>query len=253
MFVFLSPTKTMKKPDLTGDYGNFTTPFFLQKAEELNSSLKKQNRADLGKLMKLSDKLAEQTWCNIQKWGTDELEKTPSVLTYQGTAFKNLNPQKWSNDIAKYAQENLIIFSGLYGVLRPYDLVENYRLEMGLKAGFLKEAMTLYVYWEPSLMKYLKPILENKMVINLASNEYFKTIQTISKVAKVINCAFFDKSGKEYKIIANYSKAARGSMASFIMAHKIKTINQLKKYNDLNYTFNAEMSDSQNLVFTRNR
>ena len=91
MYVFLSPTKTMKKPDLSVDFDNFTTPFFLQKAEELNSSLKKQNRADLGKLMKLSDKLAEQTWCNIQKWGTDDLEKTPAVLTYQGTAFKNLN------------------------------------------------------------------------------------------------------------------------------------------------------------------
>jgi cytoplasmic iron level regulating protein YaaA (DUF328/UPF0246 family) len=91
------------------------------------------------------------------------------------------------------------------------------------------------------------------MVINLASNEYFKTIHTISKVAKVINCTFFEKSGKEYKIIANYSKAARGSMASYIMAHKIKNINQLKEYNDLNYTFHAEMSDSQNIVFTRNR
>ena len=123
---------------------------------------------------------------------------------------------------------------------------------MGLKAGFLKEAMTLYFYLESSLMKYLKPILENKMVINLASNEYFKTIHTISKVAKVIDCTFFEKSGKEYKIIANYSKAARGSMASFIMSHKIKTISQLKKYNGLNYTFNSEMSDSKNLVFTRN-
>ena len=75
---------------------------------------------------------------------------------------------------------------------------------------------------------------------------------TISKVAKVIDCTFFEKSGKEYKIIANYSKAARGSMASFIMSHKIKTISQLKKYNGLNYTFNSEMSDSKNLVFSRN-
>ena len=138
MYILLSPAKTMIQPFF--EFNSFETskPYFNNNAKLLNAAIKKLSKKELQNLMKLSDNLADDTYYHLHKWGNNNDENHPAVLTYFGTAFKYLNAQNWSDDTAIYAQNNLMILSGLYGLLKPYDRVEKYRLEMGIKLNFLE-------------------------------------------------------------------------------------------------------------------
>ena len=251
MYVFISPTKTMKKSDITYDQELSSNPFFQNQANYLNNSLKTLDKEELKKIMKLSNQLGEDTFIDIKKWGQKNNIKYPAVFSYQGTAFQHLNPEKWSLNTCYYAQKYLIIISGLYGVLKPFDMIEKYRLEMGLKTSFLKGFSSLYNFWDVQIIKYLKNKINGDLIINLASNEYFKVFSKISKFSKIINCSFFEYNGDNFKIVANYSKAARGTMASFIINNQINKIDQLKEFNEMGYSFNKIQSDNQHFIFTR--
>jgi uncharacterized protein len=252
MYIILSPTKTMMQPKLEFKAIKASKPHFLSKAESINTFLKKLNKKELQKLMKLSDKLTEETFNKINEWGSSENYKYPAVLSYYGTAFKYLKAQEWSDDTANYAQNNLLILSGLYGILKPYDLVEKYRLEMGLKFKFLDGYTNLYDFWFKDIINYLTDFKTDKIIVNLASNEYIKVINKYSYFDKIINCTFLQNSNGKLKVVANHSKAARGSMANFVLQNKIKAPNKLKEFNDLGYLFNIDRSDNKNLVFVRN-
>ena len=251
MYILLSPAKTMIQPTL--EFKSFETskPYFDNNAKLLNAAIKKLSKKELQNLMKLSDKLADDTFYHLHKWGNNNDENRPAVLTYFGTAFKYLNAQNWNDDTAIYAQNNLMILSGLYGLLKPYDRVEKYRLEMGIKFNYLDGFKNLYDFWNQDIKNYLKEFKSDKTIINLASNEYIKMINKYQYFDKIINCIFLQNSNGKLKVIANHSKAARGSMASFILQNKITTPNQLKEYRDLNYQYNSINSDDLNLVFIK--
>lgn len=247
----MSPTKTMIQPSVELKSFENSKPYFKSKAELINSALRKINKKELQNLMKLSDNLADETYNNLHKWGNSNNEKYPAVLTYFGTAFKYLNAQNWSHDTSVYAQNHLMVLSGLYGLLKPYDMVEKYRLEMGLKFNFLDGFKNLYDFWKQDIINYLTDYKADKIIINLASNEYIKVVNKYQYFDKIINCTFLQNSNGKLKVIANHSKAARGSMAKFILKNKIEITKHLKEFNDLGYIYNNDISENNKLVFIR--
>ena len=251
MYILLSPTKTMIQPTIELKSFENSKPYFKSKAKLINSALRKLSKKELQNLMKLSDNLADETYCDLNEWGNSKNEKSSAVLTYFGTAFKYLNAQNWSDDTAFHAQSHLIILSGLYGLLKPYDRVEKYRLEMGLKFKLIDGFSNLYDFWNQDIINYLNEFNADKPIINLASNEYFKVINKYSYFDNIINCTFLEDSNGKLKVIANHSKAARGSMANFILQNKLTNPEQLKEYEELNYQYNSIKSDELNFVFTR--
>ncbi len=251
MYILLSPTKTMIQPSVEFKSFENSKPYFKSKAELINSALRKINKEELQTLMKLSDNLADETYNNLHEWGNINNEKYPAVLSYFGTAFKYLNAQNWSHDTAIYAQNHLMVLSGLYGLLKPYDMVEKYRLEMGLKFNSLAGFKNLYDFWKQDIINYLTEFKADKTIINLASNEYIKVVNKYQYFDKIINCTFLEDSNGKLKVIANHSKAARGSMANFILQNKITNPEQLKEYKELNYQYNSIKSDGLNFVFNR--
>ena len=251
MYILLSPAKTMIQPSVEIKSYENSMPFFKIKAKLIHSALTKLSKTELQNLMKLSNNLAEETYYNFNEWGKSNNNKYPAVLAYNGTAFKYLNPQNWSDDTSTYAQKHLIILSGLYGLLKPFDMVEKYRLEMGLKFNFLDGFKNLYEFWQQDVINYLTKFKSDKTIINLASNEYFKVFNKYQYFDQIINCTFLQKSNGKLKIVANHSKAARGSLADFILKNKITNPKQLKEYEELNYQYNSVQSDRLNFVFTR--
>ena len=251
MYILLSPTKTMTHPLVEYPSIKNSKPYFKNKSEIITKALENLSKKELQSLMKLSDKLADETYINLREWGRAMNKKYPAVLTYFGTAFKYLNAQNWSENTANYAQKHLLIISGLYGLLKPYDKVEKYRLEMGLKFNLIDGYTNLYDYWYEDIINYLNDFKGDKSIINLASNEYIKVVNRYQYFDKIINCTFLQNTNGKLKVIANHSKAARGSMASFILQNKITSINQLKEYNELNYQYSSAKSDDLNLFFTR--
>ena len=137
MYILLSPTKTMNLAKSDSKNIHYSTPFFKKESNYLVQILKKIKMDELKIQMKLSEKLMIETFNDIKKWGEESNQKQPAVLAYQGTAFKNLNPLNWSLETNKFAQKYLLIISGLYGILKPFDLIEKYRLEIGLKFNYI--------------------------------------------------------------------------------------------------------------------
>jgi cytoplasmic iron level regulating protein YaaA (DUF328/UPF0246 family) len=225
-------------------------PFFQKEAIHIHQLLKGFSKQKIKALMKLSENLNVQTINDIQLWDSEKSYKTPAVYAYQGTSFKYLEPQKWKLSDANYAQNHLLILSGLYGVLRPFDLINKYRLEMGLKFQ-IESNKSLTQFWEDKMTTYFNSFNENKFVINLASKEYSNVLETSSLNSTIIDCVFYEKSNNSFKVIGNYSKAARGSMANFIVKNKLERIEDLKEFSELGYNFLSNESINTKLVFIR--
>ena len=200
--------------------------------------------------MKLSENLNVQTINDIQLWDSEKSYKTPAVYAYQGTSFKYLEPLKWKLSDADYAQNHLLILSGLYGVLRPFDWINKYRLEMGLKFQ-LDSSKNLTQFWKDKITKYFNSFEQDKFIINLASKEYSNVLTNTSLNSTIIDCVFYEKSKNSLKVVGSYSKAARGSMANFIVKNKLESIEDLERFSELGYNFLSEESSNTKLVFVR--
>ena len=200
--------------------------------------------------MKLSENLNVQTINDIQLWDSEKSYKTPAVYAYQGTSFKYLEPLKWKLSDADYAQNHLLILSGLYGVLRPFDWINKYRLEMGLKFQ-LDSSKNLTQFLKDKITKYFNSFEQDKFIINLASKEYSNVLTNTSLNSTIIDCVFYEKSKNSLKVVGSYSKAARGSMANFIVKNKLESIEDLERFNELGYNFLSEESSNTKLVFVR--
>jgi cytoplasmic iron level regulating protein YaaA (DUF328/UPF0246 family) len=200
--------------------------------------------------MKLSENLNVQTINDIQLWDSEKSYKTPAVYAYQGTSFKFLEPLKWKLSDADYAQNHLLIFSGLYGVLRPFDWINKYRLEMGLKFQ-LDSSKNLTQFWKDKITKYFNSFEQDKFIINLASKEYSNVLTNTSLNSTIIDCVFYEKSKNSLKVVGSYSKAARGSMTNFIVKNKLESIEDLERFSELGYNFFSEESSNTKLVFVR--
>jgi len=253
MLYLLSPAKTL---DYESELPTVraTMPRFLEHSTELAEIMKKVKPAELEKLMAISSKLAELNAERFDQWRADysKPEGRPAILAFKGDVYQGLAVDEWDKADFPEAQKSIRILSGLYGILRPLDLILPYRLEMGTKLAN-DRGPNLYHFWgsllTDSLNKELKG--EQDAVINLASNEYFSAIKAKELKSPVITPVFKDWKNGQYKVISFYAKKARGMMAAWAIRKKAKTPAELKRFKGGGYAFDKSLSNDTSWVFTR--
>lgn len=252
MKLVLSPAKSLnfESPLPTTQY---TEAGFLSQSERLNKLLKSKSAKSLSKLMSISDALGQLNHQRNQDWQlpfTPENAR-PAVYAFNGDVYRGLDAYTITEDKLDELQNTVRILSGLYGLLKPTDLIQPYRLEMGtkLKVGVKKN---LYEFWKKDITKALNEALEDdELFLNLASNEYFKAVDTKALKVPVITANFKEFKNGKYKMISFFAKAARGMMARYIVDTNAKTIDDLKGFNYDGYGFSESMSSDSELVFIR--
>ncbi len=256
MIVLLSPAKSLNY-DSQVSCSNHTIPHFKKEAFELSSELKKLSSAELKNLMKISDKLADLNCARFKNFSNkfDLNNSKQALLVFDGDVYKPIAVEKFDDSDFIFAQKNLRILSGLYGVLKPLDLMQPYRLEMGTSFGKNFSVKNLYNFWGDKISKYLDEeckLSGVEALINLASEEYFSVINAKKISSKIVNIIFKEKKGDDYKIIGISAKKARGLMTNFIIKNKITNYRDLKNFDSEKYFFSKEKSDDCNFVFIRN-
>jgi cytoplasmic iron level regulating protein YaaA (DUF328/UPF0246 family) len=250
MLIVISPAKKL-------DYASsieaplLTQPALLDHAEELSQGLKKLAPQDVSSLMGLSDKLGALNYERFQEWQTpfNANNARPAVLAFKGDVYQGLDADSMSAEDLTWAQEHLRILSGLYGVLRPLDLMQAYRLEMGTKLANPRGA-DLYQFWGDIITAELNKI-GTDVLVNLASNEYFKSVRQKDVAARIVTPVFMDKKDDKYKIISFYAKKARGLMSRYIIQNRITDVEKLKGFDIDGYQYSAALSEQDQLVFVR--
>jgi len=253
MLIVISPAKTLKS-DLTAR-DDSTKPVFLSKSKKLAAELKNYKPAELSNLMSISAKLAQLNYERYQQWKSPykNEESFNAIFAFRGEVFNGINIDDFSEEELIYTQNHLRILSGLYGVLRPLDAILPYRLEMGTKLP-LGENKNLYQFWDNQITKALNKDLKEfkeETLINLASEEYFKSINTDLLKAKVITPVFKENKNGKYKVISIFAKKARGMMSRFILKNRIENIEDIKHFSEENYFYNDALSTESQIVFTR--
>jgi cytoplasmic iron level regulating protein YaaA (DUF328/UPF0246 family) len=252
MLVLLSAAKNLNEEKQFIE--NCTHPIFVVDAEKLINSLRKYSPNKLGELMKLSPVLAALNVHRYKSWeGNHTKAVIPAAFMFNGEVYAGLNAKSFSEIDKEKAQNHLRILSGLYGLLKPYDLVHPYRLEMGTK---LKTGKTnnLYEFWGDKIVNEVNSITathKQELIVNLASNEYFKSINKKKLRAKIITPVFKDFNNGKYKTVMVYAKKARGFMAAYIIKNKIEHANDLIGFDTEGYSYNKEASLENEFVFYR--
>jgi uncharacterized protein len=254
MLVVISPAKTLDFEEKDSNLP-MSEPRFLDKSQEIIDEIVNYDSYSLEKLMKISTKLATLNRDRFQKWTKSLDTSKQAILAFRGDVYRGMDVGSLSHSELFYANEHLRILSGLYGILRPFDGINEYRLEMGTKLK-VNELKDLYEFWDTTLEESLVEELKshnNKTIINLASHEYFKAIEGLTKSDKVnvVTPIFKELRGDEYKIISFNAKKARGIMTRYIIQNEIENIEDIKKLDVDGYLFNEEMSTEKELVFTR--
>ena len=256
MLTVLSPAKKLSK-DCFVKTDHFQNPQFLKESKDLVKELKKMTPPDFMSLMGISENLAELNWERMQKWNETFKPKNSreAIFSFMGDTYSGLDADSLTAQDLGFAQNNIRILSGLYGVLRPLDLMKPYRLEMGTKFAS-KRGMNLYDYWDDSLSNHIKKeLMEHKenVVLNCASLEYFKAIDRPSLDVNVITPQFKDMKNGEYKMISFFAKKARGMMARFIIQNRIENVNEILSFDLGGYSYNKSLSTPNQPVFTRSK
>ena len=252
MKLVLSPAKSLNfESELPTS--QFSEAAFLQEAERINKQLRKKSAKSLSKLMSISDALGQLNFQRNQEWAlpfnTDN--SRPAMYAFDGDVYRGLDAYTISENNLEFAQNTIRILSGLYGLLRPLDLMQAYRLEMGTKMPF-GTTKNLYEFWKTRLTKYLNEELEeDELFVNLASNEYFKAIDKKALKVKVYDIQFKELKNGQYKMISFFAKYARGLMARYIVDNKAETLDDIKSFNLDNYRITESLSSENTLVFTR--
>lgn len=254
MLMVISPAKTLdyETPPVTEKN---TQPQFVQEAAELIEVMRQFSPAQLAELMKISDKLAGLNVARFADWTpsfTPDNSKQ-ALLAFKGDVYTGLDADTLSAADLDYAQVHLRMLSGLYGLLRPLDLMQPYRLEMGTKVANPR-GHNLYEYWGDSLTEALNRYMEQQgqgTLLNLASNEYFKAVKPAKLKANLVNVDFKDQKNGQYKIISFYAKKARGLMARYVIQNRIRSVAELRNFDLEGYYFNEEQSSPNHLIFLR--
>lgn len=255
MLLVISPAKTLdfETEPTTKIYSQ---PRFLPESKELIAELKHFSVEQIASLMKLSDKLAALNVARYDSWNPpfDLDNAKQAVLAFKGDVYTGLDADTLDESGIEFAQQHLRILSGLYGVLKPMDLIQAYRLEMGTKLDN-SHGKDLYAFWGSSLRESLEKETEfsDKILINLASNEYFKAVEAKKLHARIITPVFKDWKNGQYKMISFYAKKARGLMTRYIIDHQINDPEAMKQFDYEGYRFSADMSKKDEWVFTRNQ
>jgi len=254
MLIVISPAKTLdfekKAPTI-----HFTENDFLPQAAKLVKALKKYSSDDLMKLMSISDKLAHINQERFATWKRpfDTENAKQAFLAFKGEVYTGLDAETLSEKELLFTQNHLRILSGLYGVLRPLDLIQPYRLEMGTKLN-TSSFNGLYAFWGDKLTNAINKALVaqgDDVLINLASNEYFKSLNKKKLKAEIITPVFKDFKNGEYKMISFFAKKARGLMSRFILQNELKKPDELKHFDAGGYYFSEANSSANQLVFLR--
>ncbi len=252
MKIVISPAKSLNL-DKELPTSLFTEAVFLKQAEIIQNTLKKKKPKQLMELMAISEKLGDLNWQRNQDWQLPFTDKNarPAIYTFDGEVYTGLDVYSLSADKVAVLQDKLRILSGLYGVLKPLDLMQAYRLEMGtsIKLGTKKN---LYEFWKKSLTDYLNSELnKEELFVNLASNEYFSAVDTKKLKVPVITPEFKDYKDGKLKMISFFAKKARGLMVRYIIDTNAETVDDLKGFNYEGYAFDSNLSEGNKLVFTR--
>lgn len=255
MLILLSPAKDLALE--TPEIKHPTQPVLLERAVPLVEKLKTLSAKKLSTLMDLSPKIGELNRERYTRWSTPFTPKNarPAVFTFNGEVYRGLEARTLSDDDLRFAQQHLRILSGLYGVLRPLDLMQDYRLMMGTPFGVGK-AKDLYAYWGDRITEALNADLKatkSDVVINCASSEYFKAVRREKLRARIITPEFKDRIGGAYKPLQTYVKNQRGALARYIVQHRLLDPERIKAYDGDGYRYSAEESTSERLVFLRDK
>ncbi len=254
MLIVLSPAKTLDyESPLTVEA--HSQPDFIPRSAELITLLREMSPAKIGGLMKISDSLAHLNAARYASWSKkfNFDNSRQALLAFNGDVYEGLDAATLTEKQLLWAQDHLRILSGLYGVLRPLDLMQPYRLEMGTKLPNAR-GKDLYAFWATEVTNALNTSLQaqkSKALVNLASEEYFKSVKADALVAPVITPVFEDWKGGKYKIISFYAKRARGLMARFAIDKKITRPEQLKAFDSEGYAFEPKGSDDTHWLFRR--
>ncbi|MEZ4886103.1 MAG: peroxide stress protein YaaA [Chitinophagales bacterium] len=255
MLTLLSPAKTLdfeKEPVID----TYSQAAMLQNTEYLIKKIRRLSIKQIENLMNISENLAD---LNHQRYANFHTPFTPqnakqAVLAFKGDVYIGLDAESFSTEDFEFAQNHLRILSGLYGLLRPLDLIQAYRLEMGTKLKVTPTKDNLYKYWDAQITKKINEILETQkeqVVVNLASNEYFKAVKPKLVKGRILTPIFKDFKNGEYKIISFFAKKARGSMARYIIQNRITHLDDIKAFNTEGYCYKEQLSKENEWVFTR--
>lgn len=252
MKIVLSPAKSLDF-DFDSPTGKYTQPELLDDAEVIADVLKKYTPKKLSSLMSISANLGELNYERYQDWDREFTypEDKQACLVFTGEVYRGLQARDLKAEDLEWAQDRLRILSGLYGILKPLDLIKAYRLEMGTKLK-VKRKDNLYKYWGTKIADFLnKEMKEDEVLINLASNEYFKSIDKKAFNKRIITPEFKELKNGEYKMIAVFAKKARGLMTRYIIENRIEDPEQIKLFDVEGYGFDSNLSTEDKWVFTR--
>lgn len=254
MLITLSPAKTLDYESPLATH-KFTQPELLTQSEQLIKVCRKLAPADIASLMKISDKLAGLNAARFGEWQTNFTPENArqAILAFKGDVYTGMQAETFSAADFDFAQKHLRILSGLYGLLRPLDLMQPYRLEMGIRLKNTR-GKDLYEFWGDIITNQLNQSLAaqgDAILVNLASDEYFKSVNNKKLDGTIIKPVFLDQKKGKYKVISFYAKKARGLMSRFIIQNKLTKTEQLSDFNLEGYQFDESQSKGNELIFTR--
>ncbi len=254
MILVISPAKTLdfESENITPEY---SIPESLEKSEKIINKLRKQSVKKIGELMSISKDLSKLNHQRYIDWDTDFSTENAKIAlqAFKGDVYIGMDAQSFTQEDIAFANVHLRILSGLHGVLKPLDLIRPYRLEMGIKLPVLRKK-NLYEYWTDvvthRLNNYLNEV-DSQFLINLASDEYFNVINTQKLNATIIKPSFKEYKNGQFKVLSFFAKKARGMMSAFIIKNRITNPEEIKGFAEDGYSFNSELSNNNEWVFTR--
>lgn len=251
MKILISPAKSLDFENKVETSFN-TVPLFNDKAIQVNNSIKDLSAPDLSRLMTISTKLSDLNWLRNQDFQKNNSKEKQAIFAFNGDVYDGIDANTISTSNHEKLQSTLRILSGLYGILKPFDKIKPYRLEMGTKIS-IDGSKNLYDFWKKNVTdSILKEIKEEEIIINLASKEYFSVIDSSLIDNKIITPQFKDFKNGKLKIISFYAKKARGLMTRFLIDNDIQSSSDIENFNSSGYTFSqAETADSTSPVFVR--
>lgn len=252
MLMLISPAKSL---DFESNFflKNQTLPKFQHRAEVLVNELRRYSQDELQKLMKISASLAALNKGRYLTWQSNSVSGNvkQALPSFTGEVYRGIDSSSFSSEDFDFAQDHLRILSGLYGILRPLDLIQPYRLEMGVKLAFAGFE-NLYQYWGNTISDAINEMSNSDdTIINLASNEYFKSVVHKRIKSKIVTPVFKDFNKGKLKVVAVYAKNARGQMVRYIVKNRINDVEQIKSFDINGYMFDANLSDDKKFVFVR--
>lgn len=246
MKIIFSPSKEMKVGELNSPFS--FSPKFKDESKEILNILKNLDKNQIEKIMKIKGELLEETYSNIINY--DSRSDVKAINLYNGVAFKKLEIEQYTSKELEYLNNSIIILSAMYGALNPFDNIKKYRLDMTMKIS----ENSLYSFWSEKVTVYINELLSQdseKILLNLASNEYSKIINKKSLNFKMITIDFKEFKNGKYSSISSFSKQGRGMLLNYLIKNQITNIEDIKKFSKEGYSFNSELSNENTIIFSR--